>query len=88
MYFLHFCLLVSELNYILSLFLCFMIKYFACHNVQVYKDRHVVAQLVRRAERAGFKAIALTVDTPRLGRREADIKNRSHQICYTNSFAQ
>lgn len=44
--------------------------------VQVYKDRYVVEQLVRRAERAGFKAIALTVDTPRLGRREADIKNR------------
>ncbi|CAN1335658.1 Glycolate oxidase [Linum perenne] len=43
---------------------------------QVYKDRNVVAQLVRRAEKAGFKAIALTVDTPRLGRREADIKNR------------
>ena len=43
---------------------------------KVYKDRNVVAQLVRRAERAGFKAIALTVDTPRLGRREADIKNR------------
>lgn len=54
---------------------------FAGHNVQVYKDRNVVAQLVRRAERAGFKAIALTVDTPRLGRREADIKNRSHQLC-------
>lgn len=31
---------------------------------------------MRRAERAGFKAIALTVDTPRLGRRESDIKNR------------
>lgn len=44
--------------------------------MQVYRDRNVVAQLVRRAERAGFKAIALTVDTPRLGRREADIKNR------------
>ena len=43
----------------------------------MYKDRKVVEQLVRRAERAGFKAIALTVDTPRLGRREADIKNRS-----------
>lgn len=40
------------------------------------KDRYGVTQLVRRAERAGFKAIALTVDTPRLGRREADIKNR------------
>ena len=42
----------------------------------MYKDRNVVAQLVRRAEKAGFKAIALTVDTPRLGRRESDIKNR------------
>lgn len=45
-------------------------------DLQVYKDRKVVEQLVRRAEKAGFKAIALTVDTPRLGRREADIKNR------------
>ncbi|KAL6570564.1 Lactoylglutathione lyase [Orobanche gracilis] len=45
-------------------------------QLYVYKDRNVVAQLVRRAARAGFKAIALTVDTPRLGRREADIKNR------------
>uniref|UniRef100_A0A3Q7HLC0 (S)-2-hydroxy-acid oxidase n=1 Tax=Solanum lycopersicum TaxID=4081 RepID=A0A3Q7HLC0_SOLLC len=45
-------------------------------QLYVYKDRNVVMQLVKRAERAGFKAIALTVDTPRLGRREADIKNR------------
>ncbi|XP_016453231.1 glycolate oxidase-like isoform X1 [Nicotiana tabacum] len=45
-------------------------------QLYVYKDRNVVRQLVKRAERAGFKAIALTVDTPRLGRREADIKNR------------
>lgn len=45
-------------------------------QLYVYKDRSVVAQLVRRAERAGFKAIVLTVDTPILGRREADIKNR------------
>ncbi|KAG5579082.1 hypothetical protein H5410_049709 [Solanum commersonii] len=45
-------------------------------QLYVYKDRNVTIQLVRRAERAGFKAIALTVDTPRLGRREADIKNR------------
>jgi len=40
------------------------------------KDRNVVEQLVKRAERAGFKAIVIIVDTPRLGRREADIKNR------------
>lgn len=29
-----------------------------------------------RAERSGYKAIVLTVDTPRLGKREADIKNK------------
>ncbi|XP_051125258.1 glycolate oxidase 1 [Andrographis paniculata] len=45
-------------------------------QLYVFKDRSVVQQVVKRAERAGFKAIALTVDTPRLGRREADIKNR------------
>ncbi|KAJ4912576.1 Peroxisomal (S)-2-hydroxy-acid oxidase GLO5 [Raphanus sativus] len=45
-------------------------------QLYVYKDRNVVRQLVERAEEAGFKAIALTVDTPRFGRREADIKNR------------
>ncbi|XP_024200102.2 (S)-2-hydroxy-acid oxidase GLO1-like [Rosa chinensis] len=33
-------------------------------------------KLVRRAERAGYKAIVLTADTPRLGRRDTDIKNR------------
>ena len=31
--------------------------------------------LVRRAERAGFKALVLTVDAPFFGRRIADIKN-------------
>ncbi|XP_019082575.1 PREDICTED: peroxisomal (S)-2-hydroxy-acid oxidase GLO5-like [Camelina sativa] len=45
-------------------------------QLYAYKDRNVVRQLVKRAEEAGFKAIALTVDTPRLGRRESDIKNR------------
>ncbi|KAG6491367.1 hypothetical protein ZIOFF_052707 [Zingiber officinale] len=48
----------------------------AANTIMVYKDRNVVRQLVGRAEKAGFKAIVLTVDTPRLGRREADIKNR------------
>ncbi|CAL9225922.1 unnamed protein product [Arabidopsis halleri] len=49
---------------------------FRFFQLYVYKDRNVVIQLVKRAEKAGFKAIALTVDTPRLGRRESDIKNR------------
>ncbi|KAI5423172.1 hypothetical protein KIW84_046237 [Lathyrus oleraceus] len=46
--------------------------------LQLYllKDRNMVTQLVRRAEKAGFKAILLTADSPVIGRREADIKNR------------
>ncbi|KAA8499476.1 Peroxisomal (S)-2-hydroxy-acid oxidase GLO3 [Porphyridium purpureum] len=44
-------------------------------QLYVYKDRAITLELVRRAERQGFLAIALTVDTPRLGRREADIRN-------------
>lgn len=45
-------------------------------QLYVYKDRAVVEDLVRRAEKAGFKAFAVTVDTPILGRREADVKNK------------
>lgn len=51
---------------------------------QVYKRRDISAQIVQRAEKSGYKAIILTVDAPRLGRREADIKNRfmsSHFAC-------
>ena len=58
-------------------FISFQLSIIFLIKIQVTKDRNVVTQLVKRAERAGFKAIALTVDTPRLGRREADIKNRS-----------
>ncbi|KAM7253689.1 hypothetical protein ACFE04_021843 [Oxalis oulophora] len=47
-----------------------------CTVEEIYKTRDVSAQLVQRAERNGYKAIVLTVDTPRLGRREADIKNK------------
>nr|VDD46480.1 unnamed protein product [Brassica oleracea] len=45
-------------------------------QIYVYKQREVTAQMVKRAEKAGFKAIVLTVDVPKLGRREADIKNK------------
>lgn len=54
---------------------------------QVYKDRNISRVLVRRAEEAGFKAIVLTVDTPRLGRREADIKNGYAKLCPYNKLA-
>ncbi|KAG0468746.1 hypothetical protein HPP92_018074 [Vanilla planifolia] len=45
-------------------------------QLYVLKDRKVAEQLVRRAERAGFKALVLTVDAPLFGHREADVKNR------------
>ncbi|CAL5387011.1 unnamed protein product [Camellia sinensis] len=47
-----------------------------CTVEEVYKRGDVTVVLVQRAERNGFKAIMLTVDTPRLGRMEADIKNK------------
>ncbi|XP_020968936.1 peroxisomal (S)-2-hydroxy-acid oxidase GLO1 isoform X4 [Arachis ipaensis] len=44
-------------------------------QLYMFKDRNLVTQLVRRAERAGFKAVVLTADRPFIGRREDDIKN-------------
>ena len=44
-------------------------------QLYVYKERRVSEALVRRAEAAGYRALALTVDTPRLGRRERDVRN-------------
>ncbi|KAF8393664.1 hypothetical protein HHK36_021910 [Tetracentron sinense] len=52
---------------------CDAIRFF---QLYVYKRRDISAQLVQRAEKNGFKAIVLTADTPKLGRREADIKNK------------
>ncbi|KAK4479189.1 hypothetical protein RD792_014700 [Penstemon davidsonii] len=48
----------------------------ASNVIMVYKRREISAVMVQRAERNGFKAIILTADVPRLGRREADIKNK------------
>jgi len=41
----------------------------------IYKDLHISESLLRRAEAAGYRAVVLTVDTPRIGRREKDIRN-------------
>jgi 4-hydroxymandelate oxidase len=45
-------------------------------QLYVYRDRDVTRDLVHRAEAAGYRALVLTVDTPRLGRRERDVRNR------------
>jgi isopentenyl diphosphate isomerase/L-lactate dehydrogenase-like FMN-dependent dehydrogenase len=45
-------------------------------QLYMYRDRGVTENLVRRAEASGYRAIVLTVDTPRLGRRERDVRHR------------
>ncbi|KAI8323649.1 hypothetical protein GQ54DRAFT_286057 [Martensiomyces pterosporus] len=45
-------------------------------QLYVYKERHISEALVRRAEKAGFKALVLTVDAPSLGRRLIDARNK------------
>ncbi|KAJ8980293.1 hypothetical protein NQ317_005213 [Molorchus minor] len=49
------------------------IKWF---QLYIYKDRNITRGLVERAEKAGFKALVLTVDAPMFGLRLADIRNR------------
>uniref|UniRef100_A0A4W5LAV2 (S)-2-hydroxy-acid oxidase n=1 Tax=Hucho hucho TaxID=62062 RepID=A0A4W5LAV2_9TELE len=45
-------------------------------QLYIYKDRDLTLSLVRRAEEAGYKAIFVTVDTPYLGKRRDDVRNR------------
>uniref|UniRef100_A0A0D6QUI1 (S)-2-hydroxy-acid oxidase n=1 Tax=Araucaria cunninghamii TaxID=56994 RepID=A0A0D6QUI1_ARACU len=52
---------------------CDAVRFF---QLYIYKNRSISALIAQRAERAGYKAIVLTADTPKLGRREADIRNK------------
>lgn len=44
-------------------------------QLYVYRDRGVTLELLRRAEAAGCRAVALTADAPIAGRRERDMRN-------------
>jgi 4-hydroxymandelate oxidase len=44
-------------------------------QLYTYGGFEISASLVKRAEAAGYRAIVLTVDLPRVGRRERDIRN-------------
>ncbi|MFD9032361.1 aminotransferase class I/II-fold pyridoxal phosphate-dependent enzyme [Streptomyces sp. NPDC059567] len=44
-------------------------------QVYCFRDRATTRRLVERAEQAGFEALVLTVDAPRLGRRLRDVRN-------------
>ncbi|KAJ8980292.1 hypothetical protein NQ317_005212 [Molorchus minor] len=45
-------------------------------QIYVYKNRKITEDLIRRAEKAGYKALVVTVDVPVVGIRLADIRNR------------
>ncbi|CAG5097171.1 Similar to GLO5: Peroxisomal (S)-2-hydroxy-acid oxidase GLO5 (Arabidopsis thaliana) [Cotesia congregata] len=49
------------------------IKWF---QLYVFSNRQVTINLIRRVERAGYKAIVLTIDTPFFGVRRRDVKNK------------
>ncbi|XP_024888011.1 hydroxyacid oxidase 1 [Temnothorax curvispinosus] len=49
------------------------IKWF---QLYIYNDRNVTLNLIKRAERAGFKALVLTVDAPFFGDRRPDLRNK------------
>jgi 4-hydroxymandelate oxidase len=44
-------------------------------QLYVYRDRGLSAELVARAEAAGYRALVFTVDAPRFGRRYADMRH-------------
>jgi (S)-2-hydroxy-acid oxidase len=49
------------------------LKWYQCY---LLKDRALTKQLLRRAVRAGYRAVVLTVDSPVFGFREADARNQ------------
>lgn len=51
---------------------------------QLYIDSyHQAEHLVRRAEKAGYQGLVLTVDGPRRGNRERDIRNHISDVLQT-----
>jgi len=48
------------------------------YQLYVYKDRQITRDLVKKAELNGYKVLVVTVDSPLLGRREKDVRNRFH----------
>jgi len=45
-------------------------------QLYVLRERDFTRRLVQKAEREGFGALVVTVDAPRLGKREADVRNK------------
>ncbi|UJR11252.1 hypothetical protein I4U23_015434 [Adineta vaga] len=46
------------------------------YQLYVFKDRQITQKLIERAERSGYKALVLTVDTCVIGNRESSVHNK------------
>jgi isopentenyl diphosphate isomerase/L-lactate dehydrogenase-like FMN-dependent dehydrogenase len=44
-------------------------------QLYLWRDRDVIASLIRRAANSGYRALCVTVDVPIIGQRERDIRN-------------
>lgn len=45
-------------------------------QLYIYRDKNLTETMVKRAEKAGFKALVLTVDAQIFGQRRADMRNK------------
>ena len=45
-------------------------------QIYVFKNRNITKNLIHRAQKAGYKALVVTVDVPQMGIRKRDIKNQ------------
>lgn len=45
-------------------------------QVYVFKERSITKQMIEKAEKAGYSALVVTVDTPVAGNRERDVVNK------------
>ena len=45
-------------------------------QLYIFKDKEITMQLIKRAEKAGYTALVVTVDVPAMGMRIRDIKNQ------------
>ena len=45
------------------------------YQLYIYNNKQLTLEMVKRAEKAGYTAIVLTVDTPELGKRRTDMYN-------------
>jgi L-lactate dehydrogenase (cytochrome) len=56
------------------------------YQVYVNQDREKTKKLIQKAERAGIKALFITVDAPQLGRWEKDMRLKLRRILILHLF--